>query len=78
MRNFYNGLRKLSTDELIQIVHDCEDILGACTVMEYSQLIGKSKRYIFDLIHSGRLKTFQHNGIYVVVVNDHLINTEKQ
>lgn len=77
MRYFYNDLSKLSTDELIQIIHDCEDILGACTVLEYSQLTGNSKRYIFDLIHSGKLKSFQHNGIYIIVVNDHLTNKER-
>ena len=65
----------MSTDELIQILHDCEDLLGLASAPDYAEFIGKSKRYVFDLIHAKKVKSIERDGRYYVVINDHLINT---
>ena len=73
MRDFYKGLSKLSTAELVQILHDCEDLLGLVSAQEYADFTGKSKRYVFDLIHAKKVKSIERDGRYFVVINDHLI-----
>ena len=71
MRDFYKGLIKLTPDELIQISHDCEDILGALTVSEYKQLTGLSRRGVYDRIKSKTVKSEKLFGRLHIIMNDY-------
>ncbi len=35
-------------------------------------MIGKSKRHVFDLIHANKVEFIVKNGIYYIIVNDHI------
>lgn len=74
MRDFYCGLSKLSTDELIQISHDCEELLGAISVAEYKELSSLSRRGIYDRINSKKIKSEKLFGNIKIIMNDHLKN----
>ena len=68
----YEDLERLTKIELIKVIHDCEEILGLISVSEYAKMIDKSKRHIFDLIHTNKLDFIVKNGIYYIIVNDHI------
>jgi uncharacterized protein with PhoU and TrkA domain len=68
----YEDLERLTKKELIKVIHDCEEILGLITVNEYATMIGKSKRHVFDLIHANKIEYIHRDGVYYVIVNDHI------
>lgn len=45
-----NNLHKLSKDDVLQIFHECEEILGLIDVTKASELLNISKRRIYQLM----------------------------
>ena len=65
-------ISKLNIIELKKLLHDCEETLGLVSVKEYSEIINKSKRHIFDLIHANKIEYIERNNQYYIIINDHL------
>ena len=74
MRDFYSGLSKLSTEELIQISHDCKELLGAISVAEYKELTSLSRRGVYDRIKTNKVRSERLFGNIKIIMNDHLKN----
>lgn len=68
----YENLEQLTKKDLVKVIHDCEEILGLITATEYATMIGKSKRHIFDLIHANKVEYLVRDGVYYIIVNDHI------
>ena len=71
-------LRSKSTNELIQIIRDCEELLSPMSARDYGEFTGKNKRTIQQQMKT-KLKTIKFVDREYVVVNDQLnsnINTQ--
>ena len=72
MSIYYKKLSRLHSADLLQILHDCADLLAPVSPAELAAMEQVSKRAILDRIEAGKYLVFQFNGRKFPVVNDHL------
>lgn len=68
----YTEICTKSTDELIQIIRDCEDRLGLVSAKQYSEMVNRNVRTIQQQISDGKFKTVDFVDRTYIVINDHL------
>ena len=71
---YYEKLSKLNSSSLLQILHDCVDILAPVSPNEIAKMEGKSKRAIINRINEGKYMTFDFDNRKYPIINDHLKN----
>jgi predicted transcriptional regulator of viral defense system len=71
MSKYYEKLSKLKSVELLQILHDCVELLAPVSPAELAKMQGKSKRAILHRIEAGKYLIFEFDGRKYPVVNDH-------
>jgi len=54
-----NNIHKLTTDDCLEIMHECADKSGIVSVDEYSSIMKIPKRTIYQMISDGKLKCFE-------------------
>jgi len=63
------NLARLDTDTLIEILHICANCLGAVSVEEYCQVLGKKKRAVYYAISEKRVKFVEIGGVKFPLIN---------
>jgi hypothetical protein len=74
---YYQRLSELSSKDLLEILHDCVELLQPLSPLEMTKMGGCSKKQIFNRIESGKYMTFNFDGRKYPIVNDHLKGKEK-
>ena len=69
---YYAKLSKLHSAELLQILHDCVDILAPISPAEIAQMEGVSKKAILNRIAANKYLIFEFDGRKFPIINDHL------
>ena len=47
-----NNIHKLKPDEIVQIFHECEEALGLVDLTDSSNILGISKRRVYQLLNN--------------------------
>ncbi len=69
---FYEKLSKLSSLDLLTILHDCVELLSPLSPSEMAEFTGKSKKAILNRMEAGKYMVFEFDGRKFPIVNDHL------
>lgn len=69
---YYEKLSKLSSSDLLTILHDCVDLLAPLSPSEMALHEGVSKKQILNRIESGKYLTFNFDDRKYPIMNDHL------
>jgi hypothetical protein len=69
---YYHKLSKLHSADLLQILHDCVDILAPLSPAEISDMEGVSKKAILNRIDANKYMIFEFDGRKFPIINDHL------
>ena len=72
MSKYYEKLSKLHSAELLQILHDCVEILAPISPADMAKMECKSKKGIFNRIEANKYLIFNFDGRKYPIVNDHL------
>ena len=72
MSKYYEKLSKLHSADLLQILHDCVELLSPLSPAEIAAMEGKSKRAILNRIDANKYLIFEFDGRKYPVMNDHL------
>ena len=72
MSKYYQKLSKLHSADLLQILHDCVDILSPVSPAEIAKMEGVSKKAILNRIQANKYLVFEFDGRKFPVMNDHL------
>ena len=64
------NLAKLDAKTSIEILHECVENLGLCSVGYYHELTGMNKRTIYDHIQNGKLKSTKISEQIYIIIND--------
>ena len=72
MSKFYEKLSRLHSADLLQILHDCVELLAPVSPAEIAAMEGKSKRAILNRIDANKYLIFEFDGRKYPVMNDHL------
>lgn len=72
---FYQKLRKLSSSDLLTILHDRVDILSPMSSAEMAEFTGVSKKAVLNRMEVGKYMIFEFDGRKFPIVNDHLKET---
>jgi hypothetical protein len=72
MSKYYEKLSKMKSAELLQIMHDCEELLCPVSPAKLARMQGKSKRAILNQIEAGKHMIFEFDGRKYPIINDHL------
>ena len=67
-----NNIHKLSTEDLIEILHECAEALGVVSVEDYMNINCRKRRTVFQNIKDNKIKVVNIAGRKFPVVNDHL------
>lgn len=60
----------LDSDTLIELMHECAEILGVCSVDEYCKIKYKKRRTVYDNIKNNKVKYIKiANNKYPVLNN---------
>lgn len=62
-------LHELDKDMVIEIMHECAEILGVVSVKEYFDATCFARRTVYDYMQSGKLKYFSLSGHKFPVIN---------
>ena len=68
---FYEKLKKLSSSDLLLILHDCVELLQPVSPAEMAEFDNKSKKQILNRIESGKYMVFEFDGRKWPVINYH-------
>ena len=68
---FYEKLKKLSSSDLLLILHDCVELLQPVSPAEMAEFDNKSKKQILNRIESGKYMVFEFAGRKWPVINYH-------
>ena len=69
---YYEKLSKMHSADLLQILHDCVDILAPISPAEMAKMENVSKKAILNRIDGQKYLTFNFDGRKYPVMNDHL------
>lgn len=69
---YYQKLRKLSSSDLLLILHDCVDILSPMSPAEMAQHECLTKKQILNRIELGKYMVFNFDDRKFPIMNDHL------
>lgn len=69
---YYNRLSKLSSAELLTILHDCVSILAPVSPSEMALHDCRSKKQILNRIEEGKYLVFEFDGRKFPILNDNL------
>ena len=69
---YYKGLAKLSSSELLDILHDCVDLLAPMSPAEMAQHECLTKKQILNRIELGKYMVFNFDDRKFPIMNDHL------
>lgn len=69
---FYQKLSKLSSNDLLTILHDCVDLLAPLSPAEMAEHECRSKKQILNRIELGKYMTFNFDDRKFPIMNDHL------
>jgi len=69
---YFDKLSKLSSVELLDIVHTCVDILSPVSPSEMALQDCISKKQVLNRIESGKYLTFNFDNRKYPIINDHL------
>lgn len=72
MSKYYERLSKLHSVDLLQILHDCVEILAPISPAELAEMEGVSKRAILNRIEAKKYFIFEFEGRKFPIINDHL------
>lgn len=72
MSKYYDKLSKLHSADLLQLLHDCVDILAPLSPAEIAKIEGVSKKAILNRIDANKYMIFEFDGRRFPVMNDHL------
>jgi hypothetical protein len=72
MRKYYEKLSKLHSADLLQILHDCVELLAPLSPGKIAEIEGKSKRAILNRMDAKKYMIFKFDGRKYPVMNDHL------
>jgi len=72
MSKYYEKLSKLKSTELLEILHDCIELLAPVSPAKLAKMQSKSKRAIFNQIEAGKHFGFEFDGRKYPIINDHL------
>lgn len=72
MSKYYEKLSKLHSADLLQILHDCVDILAPVSPAELAEMEQVSKKAILNRIDSKKYLTFNFDNRKFPIINDHL------
>ena len=72
MSIYYEKLSKLHSADLLQILHDCIDILAPLPPSIIAKMEGKSKKAILNRIDAKKYMVFDFDGRKYPIMNDHL------
>lgn len=72
MSKYYEKLSRLHSADLLQILHDCVDILAPVSPAELAEMEKKSKKAILNRIEAGKYLTFNFDNRKYPIINDHL------
>jgi len=67
---YYDKLSKLPSVELLQILHDCVDILAPVSPSEMALHDCRTKKQILNRIESGKYLTFNFDNRKYPILND--------
>ena len=65
-------ISKLSSFEILEVLHDCEDLLAPISPAEMAERTGLSKKQILNRIELGKYMTFDFDNRKFPIVNDHI------
>lgn len=63
------NLSKLDPDTLIQIMHECAEVLGLVSVDEYCKILGVKRRTAYEHIKIGKIKSIIINNHIFAIIN---------
>lgn len=69
---YYNRLSKLSSAELLAILHDCVSILAPVSPSEMALHDCRSKKQILNRIEEGKYLVFEFDNRKFPILNDNL------
>lgn len=72
MSKYYEKLSKLHSAELLQILHDCAELLAPVSPAQMAAMECRSKRAILNRIADGKYLVFNFDGRQYPIVNNHL------
>jgi len=65
-----NNLHRLSSDDLIDIMHECAEALGVVSVTEYCELMLMDRYCLNRQIRSGKIKHVNIGGKKFPLINE--------
>jgi len=74
---FYERLSKLTSSDLLIILHDCVDLLAPMPPSEMAKHECISKKQVLNRIESGKYMIFEFDERKYPIMNDHLNNQNK-
>ena len=69
MNYSYNNLSCLPKEEVLQILHDCVEILGVVSMKDYAEMNTITKRAAIDRCQKTQTKCFEFDGRKYPCVN---------
>jgi len=69
---YYEKLKKLSSSDLLIILHDCVELLSPMSPSEMAEFTGVSKKAILNRIEAGKYMIFNFDNRKFPIINDHL------
>ena len=72
MSKYYEKLSRLHSADILQILHDCVDILAPVSPAEIAKMEVKSKKAILNRIEANKYLIFNFDNRKFPVINDHL------
>ena len=73
---YYKGLANLSSSEILDILHDCVDLLAPLSPAEMAQHECLSKKQILNRMETGKYMIFNFDDRKYPIMNDHLKNKQ--
>lgn len=73
---YYKGLSKLSSNELLVILHDCVDLLAPMSPAEMALHECLTKKQILNRIELGKYMVFNFDGRKYPIMNDQIKNQQ--
>jgi hypothetical protein len=72
MDKYYTKLSKLHSLDLLQILHDCVELLAPLSASEMANMDGITKKAILLRMNAGKYMVFNFDGRKYPIVNDNL------
>jgi len=69
---YIDKLSKLSSEELLTILHDCVNLLAPVSPSEMAEFDNISKKQVFNRIEAGKYMVLNFDGRKYPIINYHL------